>query len=50
MHTLKYSVDGRCPLRDCFCHLQKFSMYKILQMIVIFPESPQTFTWGGSQN
>ena len=23
---------------------------KFLQMIVIFPESPQTFTWGGSQS
>ena len=33
-----------------FC--QKFSMYQIkfLQMIVIFPKTPQTVTWGGSEN
>ena len=26
------------------------NMYQILQMIVIFSESPQTFAWGRSQN
>ena len=43
------TVDGHFHLRDssviCFC-LQ----YVFLKIIVIFPESAQTFTWGGSQS
>ena len=44
------SVDGRCPLRDSFVICKSLVCIKFLKMIVIFPESPQTFTWGGSQN
>ena len=45
-----YSVDGRCPLRDSFVICKSLVCIKFLKMIVIFSESPQTFTWGGSQN
>ena len=43
-YTVPLSNEGFC------CHLQNLVCIKFLQMIVIFPESPQTFTWGGSQN
>ena len=45
-----YSVEGRCPLADSFVICKRLVCIKVLQVIVIFPESPQTFTWGGSQN
>ena len=38
-------VECRCTLRDSF--VKSLACIKFLQMIVIFPESPQTFTWGG---
>ena len=43
---------GNFFTKSFFHHLQKFSMYqcKFLQMIVIFPESPQTVPWGGSES
>ena len=43
------SVEGRRPLTGSFVICKSLVCIKILQMI-IFPESPQTFTWGGSQN
>ena len=38
------SIDG------FFFYLQKSVCIKSLQMIVIFPESPQIFAWSESQN
>ena len=43
-----WCVECRYPLRDSF--VKSLACIKFLQMIVTFPESPQTFTWGGSQN
>ena len=47
---LKYSVEGRCSLTDSFVIYKSLVCIQFLQIIVIFPESPQTFTWGESQN
>ena len=47
---LKYSVEGRCSLTDSFVIYKSLVCVQFLQIIVIFPESPQTFTWGESQN
>ena len=47
---LKYSVEGRCSLKDSFVIYKSLVCIQFLQIIVIFPESPQTFTWGESQN
>ena len=48
--TLIYSVEGHCPPTDSFVIYKKLVCFKFLQIIVIFPESPQTFTWVESQN
>ena len=37
-------------MTDSFVIYKSLVCIKFLQIIVIFPESPQTFTWGGSQN
>ena len=47
---LKYSVEGRCSLTDSFVIYKSFVCIQFLQIIVIFPESPQNFTWGKTQN
>ena len=47
---LEYSVEGRCSLTDSFVIHKSLVCIQFLQIIVIFPESPQTFTWGESQN
>ena len=47
---LKYSVEGRWSLTDSFVIYKSLVCIQFLQIIVIFPESPQTFTWGESQN
>ena len=47
---LKYSVEGRCSLTDSFVIYKSLVCIQFLQIIVIFPEPPQTFTWGESQN
>ena len=47
---LKYSVEGRCSLTDSFVIYKSLVCIQFLQIIVIFPESPQAFTWGESQN
>ena len=47
----KYIVlKAHCPLMDSFVIYKSLVCNKFLQIIVIFPESPQTFTWGKSQN
>ena len=43
-------IEGHCPLTDSFVIHKNLVCIKFLQIIVIFPESPQTFTWGESQN
>ena len=43
---LNYSVEGHCSLRDSFVIQKSLVCIQFLQIIVIFPESPQTFTWG----
>ena len=45
-----YSVEGHCPLTDSTVVYKSLVCIKFLQIIVIFPESPQNFTWGESQN
>ena len=45
-----YIVEVHCPLTDSFVIYKSLVCIKFLQIIVIFPESPQTFTWGESQN
>ena len=45
-----YSVEGHSPLTDFFVIYKRSVCIKFLQIIVIFPESPQTFTWSESQN
>ena len=47
---LKYSVEGRCSLTDSFVIYKSLVCIQFLQIIVIFPESPQTFISGESQN
>ena len=47
---LKYSIEGRCSLTDSFVIYKSLVCIQFLQIIVIFPESPQTFTWGERQN
>ena len=47
---LKYSVEGLCSLTDSFVIYKSLVCIQFLQIIVIFPETPQTFTWGESQN
>ena len=47
---LIFSAEGRCPLTVSFVICKSLVRIKFLQMIVILPKSPQTFTWGGSQN
>ena len=47
---LKYSVERRCSMTDSFVIYKSLVCIQFLQIIVIFPESPQTFTWGESQN
>ena len=44
------SVEGHCPLTDSFVIYKSLVCIKFLQIIVIFPECPQSFTWGESQN
>ena len=46
----KYIVKAHCPLTDSFVIYKSLVCIKFLQIIVIFPESPQTFTWAESQN
>ena len=45
---LKYSVEGCCSLTDSFVIYKSLVCIQFLQIIVIFPESLQTFTWGES--
>ena len=47
---LQYSVEGRCSLTDSFVIYKSLVCIQFLQIIVIFPESRQTFTWDESQN
>ena len=47
---LEYSVLGRCSLKDSFVIYKSLVCIQFLQIIVIFPGSSQTFTWGESQN
>ena len=47
---LKYSIEGCCSLTDSFVIYKSLVCIQLLQIIVIFPESPQTFTWGERQN
>ena len=47
---LKYGAEGRCSLTDSLVIYKSLVCIQFLQIIVIFPESPQTFTWGESQN
>ena len=37
-------------MKDSFVIYKSLLSIKFLKIIVIFPESPQTFTWGESQN
>ena len=41
---LKYSIEGCCSLTDSFVIYKSLVCIQFLQIIVIFPESPQTFT------
>ena len=51
IYTHKYIVlKAHCPLTDSFVIYKSLVCIKFLQINVIFPESPQTFTWGESQN
>ena len=43
-------LKAHCPLTDSFAIYKSLVCIKFLQIIVFFPESPQTFTWGESQN
>ena len=45
-----YSVEGHCPLTDSFVICKSLVCIKFLQIIVIFLECPQTFTWGEREN
>ena len=47
---IKYSVEGRCSMTNSFAIYKSLVCIQFLQIIVILPESPQTFTWGESQN
>ena len=47
---LKYSVEDSCSLTDSFVIYKSLVCIQFLKIIVIIPESPQTFTWGESQN
>ena len=47
---LVYSVEGRRSLTDYFVIYKSLVCIQFLHIIVIFPESFQTFTWGESQN
>ena len=47
---LKHSVEGRCSLTDSLVIYKSLVCIQFLQIIVFFPESHQTFTWGESQN
>ena len=47
---LKYSVEGRCSLTDSFVIYKSLVYIQFFQIIVIFPVSPQTYTWGEIEN
>ena len=42
IHKYIYSVEGHYPLTDSFVIYKGIVCIKFLQIIVIFPESPQT--------